>query len=153
MRKVDLEGLLNALVPHAEKQLAEYGDFFPYAGVMRQDGNLESVMPEMREGAFNLDAWRDALVDRLRQGARAGRYRATGLVLNVEMDVPGSDRVRAIRVALEHETGVGYDVYIPYWFEGPGVSYGSAMAAEGSCQVFAYCAEPEPVPLASALTP
>ena len=149
MRKVDLEGLLNALVPHAESQLSEYGDFFPYAGVLRQDGRVESVAAELPEGAFSLDAWREGLVDRLRAGAAAGTYRATGLVLNVEVDVPGSDRVRAIRVSLEHETGIGYDVLIPYWFEGSEVSYGTAMAAEGRCEVYNYCVEPEAVPLAA----
>ena len=149
MRKVELEGLLNALVPHAERQLAEYGDFYPFAGVMRTDGALESVAPDPEAVTSSLDQWQEDLLEKLRAGASAGFFRATGLVLNVEVDVPGSERARAIRVALEHETGVSYDVFIPYWFESGELGMGSAMTAEGACEVFNFCVEPEAVPLAA----
>lgn len=71
-----------------------------------------------------------------------GRFRACGLVLNVEVDLPGQEETsRAIRVALEHESGVGYEVFIPYWFEGDRVVYGEALAGVGRCQVFRECLE------------
>lgn len=148
MRKRELEGLLNALIPHAERMLVEFGEFFPFAGVILEDGGLQSVANPAPDPSDSTQAWRQKLLAQLREGAMTGRYRAVGLVLNVEVDVPGAGPTRALRVALEHESGVGYDVCIPYLLEASGtVELGTAMAAQSGCQVFAYCVEPEPMPL------
>jgi len=148
MRKRELEGLLNALIPHAERMLVEFGEFFPFAGVILQDGGLQTVANPEPDPNDSTEAWRQKLLAQLRKGATTGRYRAVGLVLNVEVDVPGAGATRALRVALEHESGVGYDVCIPYLREADGaVELGTAMAAQSGCQVFAYCVEPEPLPL------
>lgn len=141
MRKRELERLLSALVPHAERMLSDFGDFFPYAGVLRKDGALQGLVPPPGLPE-TLEGWRDSLIGLLRTGALSGEFRATGLVLNVEVDVPGTEESRrAIRVALEHDSGVGYDVYIPYGLEGKRVTLGEPMAAAGRCEVFLECYE------------
>lgn len=141
MRKAELEGLLNALMPHAERMLDQYGEFFPFAGALRRDGVREGVSPTA-EGSPSLEGLREGLLASLRAGVSEGRYRATGLVLNVEIDVPGQEGPsRAVRVSLEHESGVGYDVFVPYWFEGGQLAFGEAMAEVGRCEVFRECIE------------
>jgi hypothetical protein len=41
--KADCEELMNAVLPFAEKMLGEQGEFFPYGGAMRPNGEIVSV--------------------------------------------------------------------------------------------------------------
>ena len=41
--KADCEVLLNAVLPFAEKMLGEHGEFSPYGGAMRPNGEIISV--------------------------------------------------------------------------------------------------------------
>jgi hypothetical protein len=38
--KDDVEKLMNALLPFAEKMLREHGEFYPYGGAMSADGKI-----------------------------------------------------------------------------------------------------------------
>jgi hypothetical protein len=50
--KADAETLLNAVMPFAERMLAEHGEFYPYGAAMKPDGEI--VLGRERYGSDRL---------------------------------------------------------------------------------------------------
>lgn len=107
----DLDGLLGPALGFAQQQLAEHGEFFPYAVVVRSDGQTEMVAarPETTDdhpaSADVITACRTTLAERRDQ------LRAAAVVADVRMPNGGGD---AIQVELEHTEGPALHVMLPY---------------------------------------
>jgi hypothetical protein len=104
----DLDALLELTLPFAQQQLAEHGEFFPFAAAVGADGapRLIAADPGRGERPASTDVL-DQLVGGLRE--QAGDIRAAALVADVR--VGESDPARA---ELEHRDGQAICVLLPY---------------------------------------
>lgn len=129
----DLDGLLEPALGFAQQQLAQHGEFFPYAVVVRSDGQTEMVAA--RPDAANdrpasagvIAACRTTLAERRDQ------LRAAAVVADVRL--PDGD---AVQVELEHTEGPALTIQLPYSKKrfGRGIDYGQLRAAAGARHVW-----------------
>jgi len=136
--KADCEELMNAVLPFAEEMLGRHGEFFPFGGAMRPSGEIMSVAGyDGREHPPSLDIIR-LIKEAFVQGATQQTYKATALVYDVRIALPG-DGVKsdAIAVSLNHRDNYSVIVMFPYTLRGTEVLIGEAMAEAGEGDVFA----------------
>jgi hypothetical protein len=147
--------LMYALMPYAEKMLGENGGFMPYAGVMTPDDEIH-VMQFTSEGneAEAKDIFDYANVA-LREGAQQGKWTATALVADVNVDRPdetgdeasnvtpeqqvqseGQNTVQAVSFAVDDNEGTSVEVFFPYTVANGTVNFGTAFAQAGAGRIF-----------------
>lgn len=130
----DLDGLLEPSLGFAQQQLDRHGEFFPYAVVVRTDGQTEMVAarPNATNGrpasADVFDACRTTVAERRDQ------LRAAAVVADVHLP-DGSD---AVQIELEHTEGPAVTVQLPYSKKrlGRGIDYGRLRASAGTRHVW-----------------
>jgi hypothetical protein len=129
---------MNAVLPTAETMLRQYGEFYPFGGYLKSDGNVVHVAaadagtdhPKSKDSIFVL---RDAFQDL----ARGNQCYATALVFDVFVALPGSNRKSdAIQVCLDHREGYSAEVFLPYEVISGGVVFGETFAQHGKCEIF-----------------
>jgi hypothetical protein len=130
--QADLDGLLNAVLPFAEQQLARYGEFFPFGAAISEDGQIALLSGDPGLGERPQS---QAVLDLLYQGARdpVSDYRAAAFAADVRAD--GSD---AVRVELEHREGSVLVVLVPYQQNTPQgtIMFGQVRASAGEARVW-----------------
>lgn len=130
----DLDRLLEPALGFAQQQLAQHGEFFPYAVVVRTDGQTEMVTarPDATSdppaSADVIDACRTTLAERRDQ------LRAAAVVADVRLP-DGSD---AVQVELQHTQGTALTILLPYSKKrfGRSIDYGQLRAAAGTRHVW-----------------
>ena len=90
----------------------------------RREGSAESILERLREG--------------LRDGAKRGVYRAAAIFADVEVTPPGArESTDAVRVTLEHESGLCREIFVPYRIGAAGgVELGEPFAAGAERTIF-----------------
>lgn len=106
----DLDELLNDCIGFAQKMLAKHGEFYPYAGAIGADGQIQKIaaLPDdltddRPKSADVIAACEAALVD------MCGSLRATAVIADVR--TADGD---CIQVTLEHAEGVALKVWLAY---------------------------------------
>jgi hypothetical protein len=113
--KEECQRLLDVLLPFAAQMLSEHGEFFPFGATMSTTGKIEGAAGWTGNDAPPEAEIVAALENDFRGGAKDGRYRATGLALDVRVDPPGqSDSCDAIACKLDHREDYSIVVYYPY---------------------------------------
>jgi hypothetical protein len=104
----DLDGLLDAVLPFAEKLIGTYGEFYPFGAAVSHAGEsaMTAADPGLGENPPSAEVL-TALYEEAR--ASAGGLRAVAFVADVWAS--GSD---AVRVELEHREGVAVLILVPY---------------------------------------
>jgi hypothetical protein len=130
--QADLDGLLNAVLPFAEQQLARHGEFFPFGAAVSEDGQMALLSGDP---GFGERPQSQAVLDLLYQGARdpVTGYRAAAFAADVRAE--GSD---AVRVELEHREGSVLVVLVPYqqnMAQGT-ITFGQMRASAGQARVW-----------------
>lgn len=138
MAHPDLNELLQNLLPFAQKMINEHGEFFPFGATMGTDGKIAlygtdtgSEQPPSKECS-------DLLIGGFRCLAKEGKIKGCGIVYDVRTLPPGqTEKVDAICVRLEHNSGEAVDVFMPYrkGFTGR-IEYGEFFAGNGQRIVF-----------------
>jgi hypothetical protein len=137
--KHDAEELMNAVLPFAERMLGQYGEFFPFGGYLRQDGTVVQV------GATDAGSDRPRSTDliyilrsSLQEVVRTEQCKATAIVFEVAVMLPGSDRKSdAIQICVDHTDNYSAEVFFPYQIIGGRVVYGETFAQSGKNEMFA----------------
>jgi len=133
--QADLEGLLNAALGFAQRQLVDHGEFFPYAAAVRTDGEVE-LIPARHDTHDDhprsvdlIDACVAALV------SQRNHIRAGAIVLDTRLSDGSSD---AIRVDLEHAEGHAIRILLPYTKKRlrKKVDFGQLRAEAGKRQIW-----------------
>lgn len=106
--QADLDGLLNLVLPLAQKLLGKKGQFYPFGASVSADGEAS-----LAASGAGLDEHPqpDRVLAAVYDGARAtaGENRAAAFVSDVLIE--GSD---AVQVELEHRDGIALVVLVPY---------------------------------------
>lgn len=136
--KQEAEELMNACVPLAKRMLNEHGEFYPYGGCMSQNGDIIHVGAKI-EGTNKPNS--EPLIDLLRndfhKSAVQGRCKATAVIFDVRIPLPGSgEKTDAIQVCLDHQDGYSVEVFFPYQIEDSHVTYSGVFAQPGKSLIF-----------------
>lgn len=129
---------MNHVVPFAQQMLAKYGEFYPYGGVLTPLGEVELVGTDDGHGQPPCEEVINTVLAAFRERANNGRCTATALVADVRGLPSGTEEdTNAIRVSLEHASGLAIDVFIPYEMGEKGqITYGELFARQGERIVF-----------------
>ncbi len=134
----ELEQLLNAVIPLAQRMLARHGQFYPFAAAVKQDGKL-TFIPNSRELRQKPpQSLADNLREQLIMGASNGEYRATGLCQDVRVNLSSEmGRSEAVLISVEHLNGRAMDIFLPYAADHEGeITYGEVFASQADPVVF-----------------
>ena len=135
--KADCEALMNSVLPFARQTLDRYGEFYPFGGAMRVDGQLTSV------GGY--EGWeRPPSSDVIKllkvafiAGAKESHFKATALVYDVRVTLPSTgEKSDAIAVSLNHRDGYSVIILFPYKIENSKAVLGAPFAQKGEADVF-----------------
>jgi hypothetical protein len=136
--KRECEILMNEMLPLAEKMLAQFGEFYPYGGYMKCNGEIVHVgakEPETdRPKSKNLIA---ILQNSFRSLANTHQCKATAVVCDVVVPLPNETRTSdAIQVFLDHVDDYSAEVFFPYQIIDDQIVYAETFAQEGKYEVF-----------------
>jgi hypothetical protein len=123
MAHPDLDQLLDVLLPFAQKCLVERGEFYPFGASLSRTGELVLQAAHAGDDPPPAQEALETLEGILRTQATGGEIRAAGLCVAVRTQPPGqTNKIDAIHVGLEHQTGESVSVFLPYqkrWLRKP----------------------------------
>ena len=136
--KQECEALMNDLMPLAEKMLKQFGEFYPYGGYMKSNGQIVHV--GAKDPKTDRPKSKD-LIAILKQSFRdlveAGQCKATGIVYDVVIPLPSESRKSdAIQFCLDHADGYSAEVFFPYQLIDHQIIYGETFAQDGKHEIF-----------------
>jgi len=135
--KEESQILMDAVLPLAEKLLAENGEFFPYGGAMLTNDEIISVAAYDGDDHPPSEDLISMLQQAFKAAAKKNEYKATALVYDVRVLLPESEvKSDAIAIALDHDTGYSVVVFIPYSISNKTLEFGSIFAQAGDNDVF-----------------
>lgn len=115
MAHPDLDDLLSAMLPFAQDMLAKQGEFFPFGGCMKADGQIELLSAHPGDENASSQEAIDMLAAELIARAQAGEIRAGGVCYDVTLTPDGGGEDRdAICTSLDHVEDDPVDVFQLY---------------------------------------
>jgi hypothetical protein len=140
--KNECEALLAELKGSAENVLARYGEFHPFGGTIKTNGQIAIVNAL---SGIQFPAGRHlvaSLAEAFREEAAKGKIRAAGIAANVVVVPPDSTVSQdAIRISLDHRDDYTVHVFFPYRFsEDKVLALNKPFATRG--RSFAFHGEP-----------
>ena len=136
--KADVEALMNSLLPFAKKMLGEHREFFPFGGHMKSDGTV--VWEGAHDGREQPPS--QDLIDLLHRShqkqAQLKSIRACATVYDIRTIPPNrTEKLDAIAVDLDHESGYSVVVIFPYSFTADGLLHVEPpFATKGKAAIF-----------------
>jgi hypothetical protein len=121
--------------------LRQYGEFHPYGGYMKPDGEIVHV------GAADPDTDRPKSKDMVyvlrnsfQEMASTNQCKAVAIMFDVAVNLPASSRKSdAIQACLDHVDGYSVEVFLPYTIVEDQVVYGETFAQKGRREIFEPC--------------
>jgi len=133
----DLDPLLHRMLERAVERLEAEGGFLPFAGAVGVDGRLQVAAAAADAASLSAEEQLVLLGKGLRSRAERHEIRASCLVADVKVSIPGKGDSDAIRARLEHRLGEAIEVFLPYRRDrGGGLDLADLEGAPASCQVF-----------------
>lgn len=136
--KQEAEKLMNEILPVAKRMLRQHGEFLPYGGYMKPNGEIVHV------GAKDPETDRPKSMDLIsilrnsfRRMAKNKECIVAVTVFDVVVTIPESNRKSdAIQVSVDHIDNYSADVFFPYQIIEDKVVFGEIFAQEGKHEVF-----------------
>jgi hypothetical protein len=136
----ELDALLNAVLPFAERMLRQHGDFYPFGATIGRDGKIALIQPSLGEDEEIPEPPEivHVLYQGLRDKALRGEIRGGAVCANVSMRHDGKDEeTDAVRVSLDHAKHEPVDVFQPYVIEPSGdVLFGEIVGVAADPRMF-----------------
>jgi hypothetical protein len=131
--QADLDELLNASLGFARQQLADHGEFYPFAAAIRTAGQTEMIAGQARTSAAHPTA-AEIIASCLTQLASSQHaMRAAAIIADVRLPDHGGE---AIEVSLEHAEGQALRVLLPYARQRIAVTCGPIRASAGNRRIW-----------------
>src|SRR5262245_24730548 len=126
--KAECEALFEAALDFAEHMLAKHGAFHPFGFVMKGTGEIAAVAAHDGDERPPSTSLIELLKDGFREGAQHGEYRATALLYDVRITLPGDGQQSdAIAAALDHRDDYSMLLAMPYRLDEGQVIFGQAL--------------------------
>ncbi len=138
MPKNEVEKLMNELVPFAKRLLAERGEFYPFGGYLKPDGEIVHVGVEQAgtDKPKSTDLFQ-LLKQSFQIKAQDDECRATAILADVRVVPPNSShKSDAIQVLLDHQDGYTAAVFYPYTKARDNIVYEAIFAQMGDSDIF-----------------
>jgi hypothetical protein len=136
--KHESESLINALLPLAKQMLRRYGEFYPYGGYMKLNGEIVQLGAD--DPDMNRPKSRDLIYilrSSLQEIAHTKQCKVGALVFDVKVNLPKDNRKSdAIQISVEHAGCYSADIFFPYQIVDGEVVYAEAFAQEGQHDIF-----------------
>ncbi len=133
--QADLDELLNASLGFAQQQLADHGEFYPYAAAIRGDGQTEMIAGRASTAGEH-PASAEIIASYVAQlTSRQHAIRAAAIIADIRLPDHGGD---AIEISLEHAEGQALRVLLPYARRRKDVTYGPIRASAGSRRIWSH---------------
>jgi hypothetical protein len=127
---------MNEAVPFAEKMLRKHKAFYPYAYVLRPNGEIALVAGyDGNEKPASQDLI-DILREGLREDAATAKVIATAIVYDVRVQLLNGEKSDAIAVALDHCDGFSCIMLFPYSIKWRKIKIGTPIRNSNSFPVF-----------------
>jgi hypothetical protein len=138
MANPDFEQLLDALLPFAQQMLAKNGEFYPFGATIDTSGKPALAASDTGSEQPESEECIDLLSVGFREQAKQGAIRACGICYDVRTIPPGqTEKVDAICIAFEHNSGEAIHVMVPYRKGLIGrIKYGELFACKGEKTIF-----------------
>src|SRR5262245_54636156 len=135
--KADCEALMNSVLPFAQQMLTTHGEFIPFGGAMRANGQIIAVAGydgnEQPRSVDVIGLMKDGFI----AAARKGEYKATAIVYDVKVKLPSTGETSdAIAVSLNHRGNYSIIVLFPYTIDSGKLILGTAFAQKGEADIF-----------------
>lgn len=130
---------MNELLPVAKKMLSEFGEFYPYGGYMKLNGDIVHVGAKANETDHPKSTdLVDIIEVSLRKTVASRQCKAVAIVYNVTVTLPNSTQTSdAIQVCVEHINNYSAEVFFPYKIDNAEIVYNSVFAQQGENVFFA----------------
>jgi hypothetical protein len=130
--QADLDGLLNVVMPFAERMLAEHGAFYPFGAAVGVDDEMRMLAADPGLGEHPEAA---DVIASLWEGVLTGRSELRAVALAGDVRVGEAD---AVRVDLEHADGIVLAALFPYVvdLEAHEVEFGEPTAVPGVARLW-----------------
>jgi hypothetical protein len=131
--KQEAEHLMNELLPVAEQMLRQHGEFFPYGGYMKPDGEIVHVgAKDPATERPKSKALIAIMQNSFQELVRNKQCKAVALVFDVFVLLPKSNRKSdAIQVCVDHVENYSAEVFFPYKMANHEVIFGEVFAQRG----------------------
>jgi hypothetical protein len=128
---------MNSALPFAEQMLNTHGEFIPFGGAMRPDGQFVSIAgydgSEHPKSVEVIALMKEGII----AAARKGEYKATAIVYDVRVKLPSiEEKSDAIAVSLNHRDNYSVIVLFPYKIDAGKLILGTAFAQKGEADIF-----------------
>jgi hypothetical protein len=135
--KTDCEMLLGALLPFAEKMLAEHGEFYPFAATMSDAGECEMAAVADDGEEPSPQQLIDLYVEQFRTEAKTGEFKATAIIYHATTIPPGkTQEENTVIGAVDHRGGFSAKICFPYSLQAGQLKLQKPYAAAGNNQIF-----------------
>ena len=136
--KEQCEALMREVLPLAKRMLTEDGEFYPYGGVINENGSITHVSAKEEETDHpKSSALIDILNTSFREAAAAQCIKASAVVFDVSIKPPGgTEKVDAIQVNLDHRNDYSVEVLFPYSLSHGKLLFGPPFAQQGDNRIF-----------------
>jgi hypothetical protein len=134
--QTDYDGLLNYIIPFAERMLNQYGTFYPFAAAVYSTGAVMAVGSDDGGDNPSSSSIVHLLTAALKKMAAKKEIRASGICSNGRVEMDGSS-LESIVVNLEHVTGQAATCHLTYTKGLSGKIFpGKSLTGEGTPRIF-----------------
>jgi hypothetical protein len=127
--------MLNASLGFAQQQLADHGEFYPYAAAIHADGQTEMIAGQVRTASEH-PAAADIVASCVAQlASRQHAIRAAAIIADVRVPDHGGN---AIEVSLERTEGQALRVLLPHTRRRKAITNGQIRASAGSRRIWSH---------------
>ena len=135
--QLDVEELMNDMLPFGQEMLEKYGEFIPYGAATKTDGEIVSVAGGVGIEHPKSQEVINVLKEAFQEAAAQKKYKATAIFYDVSTVQPSSgEKTDAIAVALDHVDNFSVTVFLPYELVDSRVVFGETFARRGADDIF-----------------
>ncbi len=135
--KADMEDLVSVWIGRADEMIRAHGAFLPYGGAIKQNGEIVVIAVGHAQRDISPAKQIKRLKPYLRERAHSGEFKATALVYDARVALPGAEeKSDVIALFLDHQVGYSKVFLVPYSLGPDGPIYGTAVSRKGAGAVF-----------------
>jgi len=135
--KQESQELMNYVKLIAKRMLSDQGEFLPFGGAMKPNGEVIRVDADIDEENQQSSVLIAKMQQSFSESAKKGKYKATAIVCDVQVTLPETNiESDAIAIALDHVSGYSVVVFFAYILQNRQLEIGKIFAQVGDQAIF-----------------